>query len=339
MYKRLGRQTVCFENPPAIISHAAIAGKKEGDGPLKNCFDVVSSDSYFGQKSWEKAETEMLRQCFDTACRKAGISSGELDYVLAGDLLNQCVSSSFAMKDSKVPYFGLYGACSTMVEAISLGAMLVDGGFAGRLACLTGSHFCTAERQYRLPLEYGGQRTPSAQWTVTGAGAVILSSEGRGRRISHVTTGCIVDAGIDDACNMGAAMAPAAYDTIRAHFDETGRGPEDYDAIFTGDLGALGHDILQHLFDKDGVKLGVRYMDCGVLIYDLNTQDVHAGGSGCGCCASVLAGHILRGMENGVWNRVLVCATGALMSTTTSQQGSTIPGICHAIAIESEAGR
>jgi len=336
MNKRLGRQTVCFERPPVILSHAAVAGKKEGEGPLKHCFDLISQDSYFGQESWEKAESHMLRQCFQLACDKGKLAASELDYVMAGDLLNQCVSSSFAMKDSSLPYFGLYGACSTMVESMALGAMLVDGGFAKRLACLTGSHFCTAERQYRLPLEYGGQRPPCAQWTVTGAGAVILSDRGRGQRITHVTAGRIVDAGINDACNMGAAMAPAAFDTIYAHFKESGRGPEDYDAIFTGDLGALGHDILQELFAAEGIELGVRYMDCGVLMYDRNTQDVHAGGSGCGCCASALAGHILRAMENGVWGRVLVCATGALMSTTTSQQGSSIPGICHAVAIESE---
>jgi len=336
MTKRLGRHTVCFERPPVVISHGSVAGKKEGEGPLKNCFDQISDDSYFGQESWEKAESEMLRQCFLIACSKGRTAASELDYVLAGDLLNQCVSSSFAMKDSSVPYLGLYGACSTMVEGLSLGAMLVDGGFAKRLCALTGSHFCTAERQYRLPLEYGGQRTPSAQWTVTGAGAVILGRGSKGIKLTHATTGTIVDAGIDDANNMGAAMAPAAYETIRAHFMETGRGPGDYDAIFTGDLGALGHDILQSLFAEDGIELGVRYMDCGVLMYDLNTQDVHCGGSGCGCCASVLSGHILRGMENGVWGRVLVCATGALMSTTTSQQGSTIPGICHAIAMERE---
>ena len=277
----------------------------------------------------------MIRECFDLACNKAGLAAAP-DYIIAGDLLNQCVSSAFAMKDSGAPYFGVYGACSTMAESLTLAAMLVDGGYAETACAVTGSHFCTAERQYRYPLEYGGQRTPTSQWTVTGAGAAIVGALGRGPYISHVTTGRIVDAGINDANNMGAAMAPAAYDTLCAHFADTGRAPEYYDAIFTGDLGALGHDIVQDMFAADGVKLGARYMDCGVLIYDLRTQDVHAGGSGCGCCASVLCGHILPAMRKGIWKRVLVAATGALMSPTSAQQGASIPGICHAVAIESE---
>ena len=277
----------------------------------------------------------MIRECFDLACNKAGLAAAP-DYIIAGDLLNQCMSSAFAMKDSGAPYFGVYGACSTMAESLTLAAMLVDGGYAETACAVTGSHFCTAERQYRYPLEYGGQRTPTSQWTVTGAGAAIVGTQGRGPYISHVTTGRIVDAGINDANNMGAAMAPAAYDTLCAHFADTGRAPEYYDAIFTGDLGALGHDIVQDMFAADGVKLGARYMDCGVLIYDLRTQDVHAGGSGCGCCASVLCGHILPAMRKGIWKRVLVAATGALMSPTSAQQGASIPGICHAVAIESE---
>ena len=277
----------------------------------------------------------MIRECFDLACNKAGLAAAP-DYIIAGDLLNQCVSSAFAMKDSGAPYFGVYGACSTMAESLTLAAMLVDGGYAETACAVTGSHFCTAERQYRYPLEYGGQRTPTSQWTVTGAGAAIVGALGRGPYISHVTTGRIVDAGINDANNMGAAMAPAAYDTLCAHFADTGRAPEYYDAIFTGDLGALGHDIVQDMFAADGVKLGARYMDCGVLIYDLSTQDVHAGGSGCGCSASVLGGHILPAMERGVWKRVLFAATGALMSPVTCQQGCSIPGICHVVAFETE---
>ncbi len=332
--KRLGKQTVFFAKPPIIISHAAVVGKKEGEGPLKECFDYISEDSYFGQSTWEKAETQMLKQSFELACGKAGIQSSALDYILSGDLLNQCVSSAFAMKDTRVPYFGLYGACSTMAESLSLAAMLIDGGFATTVCAATGSHFCSAERQYRFPLEYGGQRTPTSQWTVTGAGTLILSNQGKGPEVTHVTTGYILDAGINDANNMGAAMAPAAYETLKAHFADTGRCPEYYDAIFTGDLGAIGHDILQALFRNDGVELGIRYMDCGVLMFDLLTQDVHAGGSGCGCCASVLAGHILSAMERGVWKKVLVAATGALMSPVSTQQGCTIPGISHAVSIE-----
>ena len=333
--KKLGSQTAALPSRPRIIASAAVGGKREGEGPLKDCFDRVSADSYFGEESWERAESHMIRECFDLACNKAGLAAAP-DYIIAGDLLNQCVSSAFAMKDSGAPYFGVYGACSTMAESLTLAAMLVDGGYAETACAVTGSHFCTAERQYRYPLEYGGQRTPTSQWTVTGAGAAIVGAQGRGPYISHVTTGRIVDAGINDANNMGAAMAPAAYDTLCAHFADTGRAPEYYDAIFTGDLGALGHDIVQDMFAADGVKLGARYMDCGVLIYDLRTQDVHAGGSGCGCCASVLCGHILPAMRKGIWKRVLVAATGALMSPTSAQQGASIPGICHAVAIESE---
>lgn len=335
MIKRIGKQSLMLSDGPAVEGCAAVVGKKEGEGPLGKRFDLISEDSYFGEGSWEKAESHMLRQCFTMACDKAKLPPSELQYILAGDLLNQCVSSAFAMRESKIPYLGLYGACSTMAEGLSLGALLVEGGAASHVCALTGSHFCTAERQYRFPLEYGGQRTPSSQWTVTGAGAVVLGKSGR-IRVTHVTLGRILDAGIKDPNSMGSAMAPAAFDTLRAHFRDTGRSPEDYGAIFTGDLGALGHDILQALFKADGVELGPRYMDCGVLIYDLATQEVNAGGSGCGCCASVLAGHILQAMEDGVWERVLFAATGALMSPTSSQQGESIPGICHAVVLERE---
>ena len=336
MEKRLGRQTVKLAKPPVLRAWAAVAGKKEGEGPLKGCFDQISEDSYFGEQSWEKAESRMLRQCFTLCCDKAKIAPSSLDYVLSGDLLNQCISSAFAMRESAVPYFGLYGACSTMAEAMSLGALLIDGGYASLLCAVTGSHFCSAERQYRFPLEYGGLRTPSAQWTVTGTGAVILGSEGRGPRITHVTTGVITDAGVTDVSNMGAAMAPAACATLKAHFEETGRSFADYDAVFTGDLGALGRDILQSLLEEDGFDSGIKLMDCGVLIYDLKTQGVNSGGSGCGCSASVLAAHILPAMQKGIWRRVLFAATGALMSPTSAQQGESIPGICHAVAIENE---
>ena len=334
MTKRIGKQTLLLPSAPAISGFASVVGQLEGEGPLKATFDYISEDSYFGEKTWEKAESHMIKQCFELACGKASISPNSLDMIFSGDLLNQCVSSSFAMKDSQVPYFGLYGACSTMAEGLGLAALMLDGGYARSACAVTGSHFCSAERQYRFPLEYGGQRCPTAQWTVTGAGAVVLCAGAVGPRVTHVTPGIITDAGIKDANSMGAAMAPAAYDTIKAHFDDTGRGPDDYDAIFTGDLGALGHDILQSLFERDGVKLGCLYMDCGVLLFDRNTQDVHAGGSGCGCSASVLGGHILRGVSKGVWKRVLFAATGALMSPLSSQQGASIPGICHAVAIE-----
>jgi len=330
--KRIGKRTLALENRPGVAAYAAVVGGKEGAGPLKKGFDEISADSYFGQDSWEKAETTMLGRCIDRCLQKAG--GAKPDVILGGDLLNQCVSSAFAVRDRAAPYLGLYGACSTMAEGLALAALLLDGGGASNALAFTGSHFCAAERQYRFPLEYGGQRTPTSQWTVTGAGAVLLANETEVLRVTHVTPGRVVDAGVTDANNMGAAMAPAAYDTILAHFDDTGRDFADYDAIFTGDLGAVGHDILQDLLQKEGLDPGLKYLDCGVLIYDLLTQDVHAGGSGCGCSASVLAGHILPAMERGVWNRVLFAGTGALMSPLTCQQGCSIPGVCHAVTIE-----
>lgn len=336
MNKRLGRQTLALSAPPSVRAYASVVGKKEGEGPLKDGFDRISADSYFGEESWEKAESSMLRQSFVLCCDKAKLAPSQLDCVLAGDLLNQCVSSSFALRDSGVPHLGLYGACSTMAESLLLGALLLDGCYADQLCALTGSHFCSAERQYRFPLEYGGQRTPSSQWTVTGAGAVILARQGGRLHIPLVTPGRIVDAGITDPSNMGAAMAPAAFDTLRAHFADTGRTPKDYDAIFTGDLGALGHDLLETLFRDEGIELGPCYRDCGVLIYDPASQNVDAGGSGCGCSAAVLCAHILPAMERGLWRRVLFAATGALMSPTSAMQGESIPGICHAVVIERE---
>ena len=334
MATRIGRRTIRLDRPPAVLGWAAVGGKKEGEGPLRHGFDRLSEDSYFGEASWEKAETRMLRDCFTLACGKAGLAPQALDAVLAGDLLNQCVSSALAMRDSGVPHWGLYGACSTMAEGLALGALLCDGGAVERVCALTGSHFCTAERQYRFPLEYGGQRTPTSQWTVTGAGAVILGAAGQGVRLTHVTAGRIVDAGVADATHMGGAMAPAACDTLTAHFAETGRSPADYDAIFTGDLGVLGHDLLEELLRRRGLAPGARYRDCGVLIYDAAAQEVGAGGSGCGCCAAVLCAQILPAMQKGIWERVLFAATGALMSPTSAQQGESIPGVCHAVALE-----
>ena len=325
---------MALQNPPCIAAGAAVVGRKEGEGPLRERFDFISSDSYFGQKSWEKAESTMLRQCFATVCDKAGLAPSSLDAVFSGDLLNQCVSSTFALRDTAVPFFGLYGACSTMAEALSLASLLIDGGFAGSVCAMTASHFCSAERQFRTPLEYGAQRSPTAQWTVTGAGALILTAGGSGPCVTHVTAGRIVDAGITDGSNMGAAMAPAAYETLSAHFADTGRLPGYYDAIITGDLGTFGHEVLADLFARDGVQFSNVFTDCGMLIYNVKHQDTHCGGSGCGCSASVLAGHILQCMQEGMWKRVLFAATGALMSPTTALQGESIPGICHAVAIE-----
>lgn len=336
MPRRVGAQTLMLQIQPSILAGAAVAGKKEGEGPLGRSFDYICQDAYFGESSWEKAESAMLRRAFELACDKAGAAPSELDFILSGDLLNQCAGSAYALRDLSPPYFGLYGACSTMAESLLLGSLLLDGGCGKRVAALTSSHFCSAERQFRFPLEYGGVRTPTAQWTVTGAGCVVLSAEGKGPYITRFTPGKIVDAGIKDMGNMGAAMAPAAYDTLSAHFALTGRGPEYYDVILTGDLGRLGQEILRDLFAADGVDLGANYMDCGVLVYDIGRQDAHCGGSGCGCSASVLSGHFLRGMRDGLWRRVLFAATGALMSPTTSLQGESIPAICHAVAIEAE---
>ena len=325
-------ETLVLKNAPAVSAFASVVGQKEADGPLGRRFDAVEPDARAGQDSWEKAESAMLRRAIDMAAERAGGAPG---CVLAGDLLNQCAGSAYAVRGLAAPFFGLYGACSTMAEGLGLAALLVDGGYFESAAAATGSHFCSAERQFRYPLEYGGVRTPTAQWTVTGAGCVVLSREGAGPYVTRFTPGRIVDAGIKDMANMGAAMAPAAYDTLKRHFEQTGRSPGYYDVVLTGDLGRLGQEILRDLFAADGVDLGPNYMDCGVLIYDIERQDTHCGGSGCGCSASVLTGHFLRGMRDGLWRRVLFAATGALMSPTTAQQGESIPAICHAVAIES----
>lgn len=331
--KKLGRQTAVLQDPPSVVGSASVVGKKEGEGPLAATFDHISQDDSFGERTWEKAESAMQKLALAAALNKAGLSVSALDYLLAGDLLNQCIGSGFAVRGQDVPFFGLYGACSTMAESLSLAALLLDGGFGARAAAMTSSHFCSAERQYRTPLEYGGQRTPTAQWTVTGSGCLILAREGQGPYVTHVTTGKIVDKGIKDAANMGAAMAPAAYSTIAAHFQDTGRKPSDYDLIVTGDLGKLGRDIVADWFHRDGMDLK-NLTDCGTLIYDLEGQDVHCGGSGCGCSAVVLAGFLLDGMKQGRWRRILFCGTGALLSPTSSQQGESIPSICHAVALD-----
>ena len=334
MQKRLGRQTVALEKPAIILSHAAVGGKQEGEGPLAEYFDHLCEDSFFGEETWEKAESAMQKLALSRALEKGGFSPGQMDYVLAGDLLNQCIGTSFGLRDFNIPFYGLYGACSTMGESLALGSLLIAGGFAGRLAAMTSSHFCTAERQYRMPVPYGNQRTPTAQWTATASGCVILGDEGTGPRITAVTCGKIVDKGISDVNNMGAAMAPAAYDTLAAHFQATGTGPEDYDLVLTGDLGVLGHQIVTEFFQQDGVDMSKNYQDCGMLLYDIQKQDMHAGASGCGCSASVLCGYFLRQMAEGHLHKLLFAPTGALLSPTSSFQGESIPSICHAVTIE-----
>lgn len=334
MHKRLGRQTVALEQSAVILSHAAVGGKQEGKGPLAEWFDQLSQDSFFGEKTWEKAESAMQKQALKKALEKATLEPEDLDYILAGDLLNQCIGTSFGLRDFGIPFYGLYGACSTMGESIALGAMLIAGGFARKLGAMTSSHFCTAERQYRMPVPYGSQRTPTAQWTATAAGCAILAAEGDGPRITTVTCGKIVDMGINDPNNMGSAMAPAAYDTLKAHFAATNTTPRDYDLVVTGDLGVLGHRIVTDLFTAEDVDMGTNYTDCGLLLYDIGQQDMHAGASGCGCAASVLCGYLLRQMEEKNLNRILFAPTGALLSPTSSFQGESIPGICHAVTIE-----
>ena len=334
MEKRIGRRTLRLSHPPAIISHACIGGRHEGKGPLAADFDELSQDSFFGEKTWEKAESTMQKRVLGRALEKAGMNEEDLDFIFAGDLLNQCIGSAFSLRDFAVPFYGLYGACSTMGESLSLAALLLDGGFGTTIAAMTSSHFCTAERQYRMPVPYGSQRSPTAQWTATAAGCSILSSRGEGPRITHVTCGKVVDKGIKDANNMGAAMAPAAYDTLTAFFRDTDTGPEDYDLVATGDLGKLGHEILRDLFARDGVTLGGNCTDCGLLLFDLERQDMHCGASGCGCSAAVFNGHLLRRMEEGSLRRLLFAPTGALLSPTSSLQGESIPGICHAVCVE-----
>ncbi len=331
--KKLGKQTVKLQKPPSIIATASIVGPKEGKGPLATYFDQVIDDELWGEKSWEMAESKLMREVLGKTAVKASMAVSGLDYILAGDLLNQCIAASFGLRESGIPLFGLYGACSTMGETMSLGAMLIDGGFAANVICMTSSHFCSAEKQFRYPLELGTQRPPTAQWTVTGAGGALLSSEGSGPFITKVTTGKIVDMGIKDQNNMGAAMAPAAADTIYAHFEDTGLPKDYYDMVVTGDLGKVGSEIADDLLSSNGVRIGGILKDCGLMIYD-KTQDAHAGGSGCGCSATVFAGFLYDSLKKGKISKLLFVPTGALLSPTSVQQGETIPCIAHALAIE-----
>lgn len=328
-----GRQSFTLPEMPVITAWASVAGKKESEGPLSSYFDATSSDTYFGQKTWEQAEKQMQKQALDTLLKKSGLHRQQIGMVFSGDLLNQCIGSSFTLRNTGIPHLGLYGACSTMAESLLLASMAVGGGFSDKVVAMTSSHFASSERQYRFPLGYGGQRTPTAQWTVTGSGAALVCSAGKGPRIESCTVGTVTDLGIKDANNMGAAMAPAAYQTIRAHFEDLGVAPEDFDLIVTGDLGQLGKDMLLELARRDGISLGGRLTDCGTLVFDQMTQDVHSGGSGCGCSAITLCGYLLGKLNTGKLRRILFCGTGALLSPTSTQQGLPIPGVCHAVSI------
>lgn len=322
-----------LKQQPAIEAFASVVGKKEHDGPLGGMFDLHSDDDRFGMDTWEKAESEMQRLVFNTLLKKAKRKEDEIDVLFAGDLQNQCTGSSYGLLDFNIPYIGLYGACSTMAESLILSSLLVDAGIYNRAAAVSSSHYCSAERQFRFPLEYGGQRTPTSQWTATGAGAVLLSNIGDGPYVAEVLVGRSVDKGITDVNNMGAAMAPAVVDTLIRYFQSSGKQPDDFDLIVTGDLGATGHDIALEMMHAMGYNLSKNYNDCGLLLYSNTHQDTHSGGSGCGCSASVLCGHILNKFRSGALRDVLFIGTGALMSPGSLLQGLSIPGIAHLVRI------
>lgn len=334
--KRIGAQTVRLEQPPVIIGAAAVAGPVEARGPLGHEFDQTYPDLTIGQSSFEKAERQMMIDACRLALRRAGITEKPpaVDYFLAGDLLNQLITASFSGLEVGVPMYGLYGACSTFSQSLAIGAKLIDGGFADRVLCAVSSHVGAAERQFRYPTEYGSQKKPYAQHTVTGAGAVVLAAAGEGPRITYCTTGKVVDYGVADPFNQGAAMAPAAVDTIEAHLKETGRSVEDYDLIVTGDLASFGSQMAVKLAAERNMKLDKNYRDCGVMVYDTTRQNVHSGGSGCASSAIVTCGHLLKEMARGRLRRLLVVSTGALFSPTSFQQGENIPTIAHAVAVE-----
>lgn len=328
---------MCFRKP-SVIAYAAVVGKAENEGPYGGEFDEVVEDNRAGSDTWEQAESLFQQRAVGHVLRKSGLEPDRIDLMIAGDLLNQCVGSSYGLKDYFIPYLGIYGACSTFAEGLLLSAALVNAGYIDTAIASTSSHFSTAERQFRFPLNYGGVRTPTAQWTATAAGAALVGFSGKPPFIRAATVGKIEDMGITDLNNMGAAMAGAAYDTLTRHMKHRGTHPQDYDVIITGDLGQVGSDLLYDLFQRDGVSLKEHHKDCGLMIYDRAAQDVHAGGSGCGCSASMMCGHFFKRIQAGELKRVLYCATGALMSPTVVQQGGSIPGIAHCVEISSEAG-
>ena len=330
--RRLGRQTVALLRPPSVVSYANVGGKFEANGPLAGHFDLLCTDSFFGKDTWEQAESAMQQEALTRALEKGGLTPAELDYVLAGDLLNQCIGTAFGLRDFQIPFFGLYGACSTMGESLALGSLLISGGHARTAACMTSSHYCTAERQYRMPVPYGSQRTPTAQWTATAAGCCLLRPAGQGVGIAAATLGRVQDYNIKDINNMGAAMAPAAAATLLHYLADTHAELRDFDCIYTGDLGLVGSQMLRELLAAEGLLLK-NHADCGCLLYDAEEQRVKSGGSGAGCCAAVLCAHILPKLLRRGSRRVLFLATGALMSQTTFLQGESIPGIAHCVEL------
>ncbi len=333
--KKNGQQTVWFGSQPVIVSSVAIVGKKEGEGPLAKTFHKIVDDPYYNEKSWEKAEQYMLEEAMQNAIAKANLKAKDIDFMLAGDLLNQIVSANFTARNVGIPFLGLYGACSTLYEGLAIGGMLIDGGFADYVLVGTASHYSTAERQYRNPVEHGSQKAMTTQRTVTGAGALVLARSGVGPVVTHATIGKVVDLGEADVNNMGSAMAPAAVETIIQHLEDTARQKDYYDAYITGDLGKYGRQLASNMMQKRGLDISEKLEDCGCLIFNEEDQDTHAGGSGCGCAAVVTCGHLLQEIEKGKMKRFLGVGTGALMSPLSTQQGETIPGIAHAVVIES----
>ena len=329
-----GKQSICFLQPPRILGAASIVGEKEGQGPLGIYFDQVETDPMFGTDNWEAAESALQKRAAEQALEKAGVTRNQVQFLFAGDLLGQLIATSFGTVDLQIPVLGLYGACSTMGEAMGLAASFVDADHAQHTLALASSHFASAEKQFRFPLEYGNQRPYSATWTVTGCGAVVLGKKGGLAQITGMTPGKIVDMGYKDSMNMGAAMAPAAVDTIWQHLQDFERSPQDYDQIVTGDLGTIGSQILVEFLKSKGCDISDRHMDCGMTIFDDPTQDTHAGGSGCGCAAATFCGYVLPKISSGQWRRVLFVPTGALLSSTSFNEGNSIPGIAHAVVIE-----
>ena len=326
--------TIFFKNKPALIATSTICGPKESQGNLAEFIETKLIDDTFGEKTYEKAECKMLSFVIEKAVENAKLSLNDIDCLVSGDLLNQIISSSFSARKLDVPYLGVYNACSTMSESLLISSVMIDGGYMNNVACATGSHFSTAERQYRYPLELGSVRPPQSQWTVTGAGCSILSkTSGYFPRITCATVGKVTDFGVTDANNMGAAMAPAAFRTIVNHFEDTKRSPNYYDLIVTGDLGALGSRLLKKLCSEKGLNVDSNHVDCGEMIYNINEKE-YQGGSGAGCSAVVLNSYVYKRLTERKFNKVLFIATGALLSTLSTQQGESIPSIAHAVAIE-----
>ncbi|MDD7754413.1 MAG: stage V sporulation protein AD [Clostridiales bacterium] len=336
MKKRIGKRTIRLNNMPTIVAASSIVGPKEGQGPLKDKFDLVISDDLYGEKTWELAESKMVQTALEMSVKKVNKNLEDVDFLFAGDLINQLFPASFAARELGIPFFGIYGACSTMTEGMCLGSMAIDGEYAKYVLCGASSHYCTAERQFRFPLELGNQKPMTAQWTVTGAGGVLLTKEGEGPKIKYIIPGKVIDKGIDDGNNMGAAMAPAAIDTIYSYFDDTKDDPDSFDLIATGDLGKVGKQIVIELLQEKKLDISKVYTDCGLEIFNLEEQDVHCGGSGCGCSATVFASYIYEKLIKKEFNKVMLVSTGALLSPTSTLQKQTIPSVAHGVVIVNE---